>query len=109
MNSESITKGYEVHSKTKKIILFGALSCLLTGAFTGIPAVIMGHRALSKHRNNATIYSNTDRRVILGGIILGYIGITITIYLIIMISIVIVTHFGLWDGLRDFIKENFII
>jgi len=81
---------------------------LLTGAITGIPAVFMGHRELSKQRKNAEIYSDSDRRIILGGIILGYIGIAISIYFIILITILIAAHFGWWDGLREFIKINFV-
>ena len=109
LNLERTSKENETFSKTRKIVLFGALSCLLTGAFTGIPAVVMGHRALSNHKKNPGAYSETDKRVVLGGIILGYIGILITIYFLILGSIAVIVYFGLWDGLREFIKTNFII
>ena len=108
VNFERTSKEHRTFPKTRKIVLFGALSCLLTGAFTGIPAVVMGHRELSNYRKNPSAYPETDKRVVLGGIILGYIGIIITIYFLILGSIAVIAYFGLWDGLREFIKTNFI-
>lgn len=109
MKLEHANRQHETLPKTKRIVLLGALSCLLAGAVTGIPAVVMGHRELSNSKRNPGLYSKTDQRVVLGGIILGYIGIVITIYFLILGSILIIAHFGLWDGMREFIKTNLII
>jgi uncharacterized membrane protein len=103
MDSKNIIKNHKVHPKAKKIVLLGALSFLLTGAITGIPAVFMGHRELSKNRKDTKIFSDTDRRIIIGGMIFGYIGIILTIYLIIL---VLAAYFG-WD-LRGFIHYRII-
>ena len=75
MNSENINEYQEADSTAKKIVLFGVLSFLLTGAITGLPAVLMGHSELKKHKKNLKIYSDADRRIIIGGIFCGYIGI----------------------------------
>lgn len=101
MDSKNIIKNHKVHPKAKKIVLLGALSFFLTGAITGIPTVFVGHRELSKHRKDTKIYSDADRRIIIGGMILGYIGIILTIYLIILF---IAAYFG-WD-LRGFINVS---
>lgn len=93
MDSKKTTENYKARSKAKKIMLLGALGFLLTGAITGGPAVIMGHRELSKHRMKTKKYSDSDRRIIIGGMILGYLGIILTIYLIILL---ISTYLG-WD------------
>jgi len=67
----------------KKIVFFGALSFLLLGIITGIPTVIWGHRALL--RKNRILYSEIDRRIIVGGMILGYLGIALSVYLILLL------------------------
>jgi len=79
-------------SNTKKIILFGALSLLLTGIITGIPTIIWGHQALSKKNRN--LYSVVDRRIIIGGMILGYLGIALSAYIIYLLLAV---YFG-WSA-----------
>jgi len=56
MYSEDTTKNTETNPKVKIIVLFGALSFLLTGAVTGIPAVFMGHRELSKNKKYQKYY-----------------------------------------------------
>ncbi len=99
MDSKNALKNHKVQPKAKKIVLLGALSFLLAGAITGVPAVFMGHLELSKNRKNKKMYSDTDRRLIIGGMVLGYIGIILTTYLIIL---VLAAYFG-WD-LRGFIN-----
>ena len=101
MDSENTIQNNEAHPKAIKIVLLGALSFLLTGAVTGIPAVYMGHRELAKYRKNKKTYFDTDRRIIIGGMILGYIGIILTSYLIVL---GLTAYFG-WD-LREFIKVS---
>ena len=93
MHSEDTIRNNETHPKAKKIVLFGALSFLMTGVITGLPAVFMGHRELSKHKKNIKIYSDADRRIIIGGIFLGYIGIILTTYIIFL---VLAAYFG-WN------------
>jgi hypothetical protein len=101
MDSENTTQNNEAHPKAIKIVLLGALSFLLAGAVTGIPAVLMGHRELSKYRKNTKVYLDADRRIIIGGMILGYIGIILTSYLILL---GFAAYFG-WD-LREFINVS---
>ena len=67
MDSKNAIENYKAQPEAKKIVLLGALSFLLTGAITGIPSVIMGHLELLKHRKAIKIYSDTDRRIIIGG------------------------------------------
>jgi hypothetical protein len=99
MDSENTIQKNEAHPKAIKIVVLGTLSFLLTGAVTGIPAVFMGHRELSKYRKNTKIYLDADRRIIIGGMILGYIGIILSSYLIFL---GLAAYFG-WD-LREFIN-----
>ena len=58
-------------------LVLGFLGCVMLGAFTAIPAVICGHIALSKLKWEQNI--NTYKRIALAGVILGYIGIIITV------------------------------
>ena len=94
MDSENTIQNNETHPKAIKIVSLGALSFLLAGAVTGIPAVLMGHRELSKYRKNTEIYLDADRRIIIGGMIL-------TSYLIVL---GLAAYFG-WD-LREFINVS---
>ena len=86
MDPNNITNIDEARTKAKHVLLLGALSFFLAGAITGVPAVIMGHRELSKHKKKSKIYSSSHRRIIIGGMILGYLGIMLTIYLIILLA-----------------------
>ena len=93
MERKRYTESYKIQKKAKKTILLGVLSPLLTGAITGLPAVIIGHFALSEQKRGIAIYSRTERRMIFGGIFLGYIGIILSIYLLIFVLAI----FFEWD------------
>ena len=81
MSSQGSEKS--VSANARKIVLWGALGFLLLGAITGIPAVIWGHRAL--HGRNRDLYSELDRKVIVGGMVLGYLGNALSVLLIVLI------------------------
>ncbi|MGA7143863.1 MAG: hypothetical protein WBY47_05110 [Desulfobacterales bacterium] len=101
MDPENIIQNNGAHPRAIKIVLLGALSFLLAGPVTGIPAILMGHREMSKYRKNTEIYLDADRRIIIGGMILGYIGIILTSYLIVL---GLAAYFG-WD-LRELINVS---
>ena len=100
MDLEDTVQNNEAHSKAIKIVLLGALSFLLTGAFTGIPAVLMGHRELLRYKKSKKNL-DADRRIIIGGVILGYIGIILTLFLILL---GFAAYLG-WE-LREFINVS---
>ena len=107
MNSNQTDIKYEssnnkpsVTVTAKKIILFGTLSFLLLGLITGIPTVIWGHQALL--RKNRSLYSEVDRRIIVGGMILGYLGIALSAYLILLL---LAAYFG-WDVRRFLVSDT---
>lgn len=63
----------------KASIMLGFLSCVLFGIFTAIPAIILGHSSLSKYKRNPNY---KGKKVAIAGIILGYLGIAVTIGII---------------------------
>jgi predicted small integral membrane protein len=68
--------------------VLGFLSCVMLGIFSAIPAVICGHISLSKLKREPTKYTNKDKRIVIAGLILGYLGIIISIiFAVIMLSI----------------------
>jgi hypothetical protein len=62
-------------------VIMGCLGIISLGALLGIPAVICGHMALSRIRGDTSAIKN--RRLALGGLVTGYIGIAMTIIMII--------------------------
>ena len=63
-----------------KSLILGFLSCTIFGIISGIPAVIYGHKALSKYKRDPKTYV-TGKRIALSGLILGYTGIVLSIAL----------------------------
>ena len=59
-------------------VILGVFSVALLGAVTGVPAVICGHRAMSKLREMEQ--SLISRRVAAGGLFLGYLGIAWSVF-----------------------------
>ncbi|MBW2166033.1 MAG: hypothetical protein JRG74_08055 [Deltaproteobacteria bacterium] len=96
MNGNLTDSENKVSGNVKKIVLFGALSFLLLGIITGIPTVIWGHQALLN--KNRILYSEVDRRIIIGGMILGYLGIALSTYIIFLL---LAAYFG-WN-IKDFL------
>ena len=62
-------------------VIMGCLSLMMFGALSGIPAVICGHMALSRIKGDTSAIKN--KRLALGGLFTGYIGIAMTILMII--------------------------
>ena len=49
-------------------------STILAFIFLSLPAIICGHVAISRIKKNELHYSATDRRLAIGGLIVGYSG-----------------------------------
>jgi hypothetical protein len=60
-------------------LVLGFLSCVMFGFISGIPAVICGHISLSKLKREPNRYKG--KRLATAGVVLGYIGILLTIML----------------------------
>ena len=60
-------------------LILGFLSCVMFGFISGIPAVICGHISLSKLKREPNRYKG--KRLATAGVVLGYIGILLTIML----------------------------
>lgn len=60
-------------------LVLGFLSCVIFGILSGIPAVICGHISLSRLKREPNKYKG--RRLAIAGVVLGYIGILLTIML----------------------------
>jgi len=81
----------EIAQKPKQYNL--ALISVFFGFFLfSLPAVICGHVALSKIKHSDK-YTNTDKRMAIGGLILGYSGIFVWLYLWLLICALIFN----WD------------
>lgn len=63
-------------------LVLGILSVACFGIFAGIPAVICGHVALSELGKNPRL---TGKGMAIAGLITGYVGIFVTIALIILV------------------------
>ncbi len=57
--------------------LWLGISSLFLGIITGLPAIVCGHIALSRLKQPSNI--NTGKRLILVGLVLGYLSILFTI------------------------------
>jgi len=57
-------------------MMLGFLSCVMFGIITAVPAIILGHISLSKYKKNPDY---KGRKIAIAGIILGYLGILVTI------------------------------
>jgi hypothetical protein len=57
-------------------LLLGFLSCVMFGIIASVPAIILGHISLSKYKVNPKY---KGKKIAIAGIILGYLGIAITI------------------------------
>jgi xanthine/uracil permease len=57
-------------------MILGFLSCVMFGIITAIPAIVLGHISLSKHKKNPEY---KGRKIAIAGIILGYLGIFVTL------------------------------
>ena len=64
------------------ILILGFLSCIIFGVLTGIPAIILGHKALGKYKKEPLKYNIKDKRQALSGLLLGYTGTVLTAVLI---------------------------
>ena len=63
----------EIESNKKPYNLALA-SVILAFIFVSLPAIICGHIALKKINQKRHIYSTTDKRMAIGGLIVGYTG-----------------------------------
>jgi len=63
-------------------LVLGVLSCTVFGILSGIPAVICGHISLNKIRSAPKSYY-IGKRLAISGLFLGYIGIAMTIVLVV--------------------------
>ena len=60
-------------------LILGFLSCVMFGIISSVPAIILGHISLSKYKRNPKYQG---KRIAVAGIVLGYIGILITIFIV---------------------------
>lgn len=67
-------------------LILGFLSCVMFGVLSGVPAVICGHISLSKIKTDPISYAG--KRLAIAGITLGYIGILLTIGLILALFMI---------------------
>ncbi len=77
INENSSIDEIKLPNATPSVIL-GFLSCVLFGVITGLPAVILGHVALSEYKSNPSKYNIKDKRLAINGLLLGYTGIVLT-------------------------------
>jgi uncharacterized membrane protein len=75
-------ENYESHLMPLAVasVIMGVLSCILFGILLGVPAIICGKKALSRLREEPNPTENM--RLAKAGIILGSIGILVTITII---------------------------
>ena len=60
-------------------LILGFLSCVIFGIISSVPAIILGHISLSKYKRNPKYQG---KRIAVAGIVLGYIGILITVFIL---------------------------
>ena len=60
-------------------LIIGFLSCVIFGIISSVPAIILGHISLSKYKRNPKYQG---KRIAVAGIVLGYIGILITVFIL---------------------------
>ena len=59
--------------------LLGFSSCLIFGIFTGLPSLILGHTLLMRIKKEPEKYSALDKKLIICGLFLSYIGILMSL------------------------------
>ncbi len=86
MNEDIIEKRLEQRKKRKGFaiasLIFGIIGGYPSASAASIAAIIFGHIALSKLKNNPDIYSG--KGLAIAGLILGYLGLVIAITLGVM-------------------------
>ncbi|MGD9368826.1 MAG: DUF4190 domain-containing protein [Desulfobacteraceae bacterium] len=71
-----------------------ALASVLLGFFCiSLPSVVCGHLALYRIKHNKGNFTNTDKRMAIGGLFFGYIGIFLWLYLLLLVGAMIFN----WD------------
>jgi hypothetical protein len=60
-------------------LILGFLSCVMFGILSSVPAIILGHISLSIYKKKTNLQG---KRIAIGGIVLGYIGILITVLIL---------------------------
>ncbi len=68
-------------------LILGFLSCVMLGIFSAIPAVVFGHIALSRFKRHPSRYKG--KRLAIAGVILGYLGIVLSIIVAVKIFIIL--------------------
>jgi len=63
-------------------LVLGFLGCVIFGPITAIPAIIFGHKSLKRINSSPSEYSDAENRLSKAGIFLGYIGILISLSMI---------------------------
>ena len=56
-----------------KCVVLGVLSGIF-GYFTAIPSIFLGHLFLYRYKQNPENYNLSERRMVYGGLLFGYIG-----------------------------------
>ena len=79
-NNKSVNNSH-VNKLAKYSVILGLLSGIF-GFFTAIPAIICGHILLYKIKRNIVDPNITNRNMAIGGLIFGYTGLFLWLYLV---------------------------
>jgi hypothetical protein len=63
-------------------VILGFLGCVVFGPITAIPAIFIGYRSLNQIKSGSSEFSGVEKRLLKAGIFLGYLGLLITISII---------------------------
>ena len=65
-------------------VILGFLGCVILGPITAIPAIFIGYKSLNRIKSGGSKSSIVERRLSKAGIFLGYLGLLITISIILI-------------------------
>ena len=85
MNKNSIEFSDQPISKLAySSVILGFLGCVVFGPITAVPAIFFGYKSLRRIKSESLDSSYVERRLSKAGIFLGYLGLLITISIILV-------------------------